>query len=303
MRIHHLNCSTLCPLGGHFTDRISPGLVAAHMVCHCLLIETSDGLVLVDTGLGIHDVAAPEERINPFLRAILRPKLDVNETAIAQIRALGFNPQNVKHIILTHLDFDHSGGIEDFPDAQIHVLETELRAANDPKGIKARIRYQASRLAKIKNWNTYYAEGEKWFGFEAVRQLKGIPPEIIMIPLCGHSEGHAGVAINTDKGWLLHAGDAYFFRGEINHDYSCPSGLRGYQKLIEANHKMRILNLIKLRDLAHDHHSEVRIFSSHDSVEFADLKNEPPRLLAGSPETFGNVLWMRQPTPERRPFH
>ncbi len=303
MRIFHLNCSTLCPLGGHFTDRISSGVFTAHMVCHCLLIETNDGLVLIDTGLGINDVAAPAERINPVLRAILRPKLDANETAIAQIRALGFNPHDVKNIILTHLDFDHSGGIEDFPDAQIHVLESELRAANDPKGIKARIRYQSSRLSKTKNWNTYYAEGEKWFGFEAVRKLKGIPPEIIMIPLCGHSEGHAGVAINTNQGWLLHAGDAYFFRGEINHDYSCPSGLRSWQKLIEANHKLRILNLIKLRDLAHDHPSEVRIFSSHDSVEFADLKHEPPRLLAGSPESFENVLWMRHAPIERRPFH
>ena len=48
MKIHHLNCGCMCPLGGAFYDGFSKGL-KAHLVCHCLLIETDrDGLVLVD---------------------------------------------------------------------------------------------------------------------------------------------------------------------------------------------------------------------------------------------------------------
>jgi glyoxylase-like metal-dependent hydrolase (beta-lactamase superfamily II) len=51
-------------------------------------------------------------------------------------------------------------------------------------------------------------------GFEAVRDLDGLPPEILLVPLAGHTWGHSAVAIDTGDGWLLHAGDAYFFRGE-----------------------------------------------------------------------------------------
>ncbi|MBA2405874.1 MAG: MBL fold metallo-hydrolase [Bdellovibrionales bacterium] len=293
MRIHHLNCSTFCPLGGHFTDRISPGLKEGHLVCHCLLVETHEGLVLIDTGLGMKDVFRPQDRMSSLFRGILRPKLDAHETAARQIRAIGFRPSDVRHIILTHLDFDHAGGIDDFPQAEVHVMESELKAATNPQGFISRRRYQPSQLTHAKTWNTYYAEGEKWFGFDSVRQLKGLPPEILMVPLAGHTEGHAGIAVNTDEGWLLHAGDAYFFRGEINHDYSCPTGLRAYQKMMEVNHKLRVLNQMKLRDLAHDHHGDVRIFSAHDAIEFEDLKKSEPRLLAGTSDNFENVLWMR----------
>lgn len=294
MRIHHLNCGSLCPFGGHMFDRLSKGLGEAHLVCHCLLVETQSGLVLIDTGLGMRDVFYPQERINPLFRTVLRPKLEAEETAVRQIRALGFQPSDVRHIILTHLDFDHAGGIDDFPHAQVHVMDAELRAATQPKGFVATRRYAPAQLTHSKTWNRYYAEGEKWFGFEAVRELQGLPPEILMVPLVGHTEGHAGIAVETDQGWLLHAGDAYFFRGELNHDYSCPSGLRGYQKLMETNRKQRIFNQLKLRDLAHDHHGDVRIFSAHDAVEFEDLKMEEPRLLAGTNETFENVIWMRR---------
>jgi len=303
MRIHHLNCSTFCPLGGHFIDRVSPGIKKGHLVCHCLLVETHEGLVLIDTGLGMKDVFRPQERMSPLFRGLLQPKLDPNETAARQIRAIGFKASDVRHIILTHLDFDHAGGIDDFPQAEVHVLESELKAAINSKGFIAKRRYQPSQLTHAKTWNTYYAEGEKWLGFEAVRKLKGLPPEILIVPLIGHTEGHAGVAVNTDQGWLLHAGDAYFFRGEINHDYSCPSGLRAYQKLMEVNHKMRIFNQMRLRDLAHDHHGDVRIFSAHDAIELEDLKSSLPRFLAGTSDNFENVLWMRKNNQERPPLH
>ena len=43
--------------------------------CHCLLVETSAGLVLVDTGLGLHDVAHARPRLSPFFLALVRPEL------------------------------------------------------------------------------------------------------------------------------------------------------------------------------------------------------------------------------------
>jgi glyoxylase-like metal-dependent hydrolase (beta-lactamase superfamily II) len=38
---------------------------------------------------------------------------------------LGFSPRDVRHIVLTHLDFDHAGGLDDFPWAMVHLLRRE----------------------------------------------------------------------------------------------------------------------------------------------------------------------------------
>ena len=54
LRVHHLDCGTLCPGAAHWL----PGLPLSppRMVCHCLLIESSQGLVLVETGIGLDDM-------------------------------------------------------------------------------------------------------------------------------------------------------------------------------------------------------------------------------------------------------
>ena len=59
MRIHHLNCGTCCPVGGRMFDGCSDSAFG-RLVCHCLLIETDEGLVLVDTGFGMKDVDHPQ---------------------------------------------------------------------------------------------------------------------------------------------------------------------------------------------------------------------------------------------------
>lgn len=41
-----------------------------------------------------------------------------------QIRRLGYAASDVCHIVLTELDFDHAGGLEDFPDARVHVFDS-----------------------------------------------------------------------------------------------------------------------------------------------------------------------------------
>jgi len=62
MRIHHLNCGCMCPYGGALYDGFSHG-IKAHLVCHCLLIETDNhSLILVDTGFGREDVRMADSR-------------------------------------------------------------------------------------------------------------------------------------------------------------------------------------------------------------------------------------------------
>jgi glyoxylase-like metal-dependent hydrolase (beta-lactamase superfamily II) len=272
MRIHHLNCGTCCPVGGRFFDGKSNGLLG-HLVCHCLLIESDAGLVLVDTGFGTRDVHHPHGRLSEFFLKLNNIQLRAEETAVAQVRQLGFRPEDVRHIVITHLDFDHAGGIEDFPNAVIHLTsrEKEVADARDGGLFVGRKRYRPQQWDEVGAWQLYpFGGGARWFGFDAVRDLKGLPPEILLVPLAGHTWGHAGVAVQESAGtWLLHAADAYFYRGEIgSHRYECTPGLRGYQALMEVDRRARLANQQRLRDLALHHSSEVRIFCAHDAVEF-----------------------------------
>ena len=57
MRIHHINTGTMCPIGRRFVNGTGSIFQRARMVCHCLLVETHDGLALVDTGIGLGDIA------------------------------------------------------------------------------------------------------------------------------------------------------------------------------------------------------------------------------------------------------
>lgn len=109
LRVHHLNCGTLCPHGGKLIGTPGGWLSPGKMVCHCLLVETRAGLVLVDTGMGTGDIDNPAQLGRPFV-ALTRPRLEHQETALAQIRVLGYSAADVRHIVVTHLDLDHAGG-------------------------------------------------------------------------------------------------------------------------------------------------------------------------------------------------
>ena len=67
MRVHHLNCISTCPLGGRIMDGQSVR-ARGRLTNHCLLVETDAGLVLVDTGLGLRDVADPRGRLSHLTR-------------------------------------------------------------------------------------------------------------------------------------------------------------------------------------------------------------------------------------------
>ena len=148
MRIQHLNCGTCCPVGGRMFDGCSDSAFG-RLVCHCLLIETNEGLVLVDTGFGMKDVDHPHRRLSEFFIRMNNIQFRPSETAIARVRQLGFDPKDVRHIVITHLDFDHAGGIEDFPNAAVHVTACEKEVAQEQQGGG----FVGSRRYRPRQWN------------------------------------------------------------------------------------------------------------------------------------------------------
>ena len=259
-------------------DGRTPGvLTRGKLCCHCLAIETSEGIVLVDTGFGMRDVVAPRTRLSKFFLTLLSPEFREEMTAVRQLQRLGFRAEDVRHIVLTHLDFDHAGGLDDFPHAAVHVLRQERDYALEQKTWLDRQRFRPQQWSTRANWRVYPSSaGEPWFGFDAVRQLAGLPPEILFVPLPGHTQGHAGVAIATRDHWLLQTGDAYFWHEEMDLQHPrCTPGLRMYQTLMEKDRRARLGNQQRLRELRRAHGSQVEVFCSHDPLEYEHLSGRP----------------------------
>ena len=271
--VHHLSCATMCPSAARL-----PGLMPRELVAHCLVIEGPDSLTLVDTGFGLEDVAEDGRRLGkPFVR-MTGARLDPRETAYEQVKAMGHSPEDVRDIVLTHLDLDHAGGLADFPWARVHVHRAELDAARHPSA-RERMRYLPAQWEHDPAWVEHAAEGDDWFGFASVR---AVGEDVLMVPLHGHTRGHSGVAVRRPEGgWLLHAGDAYFSTGDKETPRACPPGLRAYQSGLAVDGRRRRENLARLQELHAAHgpggDGEVTVFCAHDLAELEALRTRAPR--------------------------
>lgn len=255
MRIREINCGTLAPLSSRLTNGSGAWLGRGRLVCRCLLVEGSRGLLLVDSGIGTMPVGRA-------FGVIAGPRYDPRETAVAQVRAFGFRAEDVRDIVVTHLDLDHAGGLCDFPRATVHVRTRELDAAVCRPSLRARFRYRSVQWAHGPRWEPYGEGGDRWRGWEAV-SLRGVSDEVLLLSLPGHSPGHGGVAVRQGEGWILHAGDAFYHRGQVDPRRPwCPPGLTAFQEMAQWDRRARLRTLERLRSLSRD--PSVRLVCAHD---------------------------------------
>lgn len=109
---------------------------------------------------------------------------------------------------------------------------------------------------------------DEWFGFTTV-QPTGLPPEIQLIPLPSHTQGHIGVAVRDGDRWLLHCGDAYYYHRELDDHPEPHPILDVVQTGSEVHHDLRLGTQARLRELVRDHGDEVTTVSAHDPWELA----------------------------------
>ena len=150
------------------------------------LIDTGDEVILVDTGLpsGM-PVEAPDENSVAFIGKKIAEYMDA-------FRALGYKPEQVTKILLTHKHADHSGELRSFPNAEIYVGADEI-SADELKGIK--------NIVPVE-----YTDGP-YFNFPESQKIRD---GIYFIKAKGHTNGNSIVIAELD-------GLYYMFHGDITY--------------------------------------------------------------------------------------
>jgi glyoxylase-like metal-dependent hydrolase (beta-lactamase superfamily II) len=245
MKVYHLNCLNIeSPFGKG--------------IGHCILIESHGSLTLIDSGIGLIETQNPEKTLGKDLIEQSGFKLTESQTAVRQIEQLGLDPRNVDHIICSHLDPDHIGGLSDFPTAIIHLSKEEFDCFHF--GNERYLPYQLANQQKMK---LYSENDSEWYGLPA-RKLN-VNFEAYLIPLFGHTLGHCGVVFSVGDRWTFYVGDAYYLRAELIDENNPVDQLATIRSI---NNDMRIQTLKKLKIFINEHGNKFNYFGYHDPLEF-----------------------------------
>jgi glyoxylase-like metal-dependent hydrolase (beta-lactamase superfamily II) len=148
---------------------------------NCLLIETPAGRVLVETGIG--------DRLDEKTRSMRSYE---GPWIVPALRDAGFDPESVDVVAMSHLHFDHAGGLlaadgsRAFPRASIVAqrAEWEIALGDNPRLVAS---YVQPELRLVRDWGAEgWAEGE--------RELL---PGVTVVPTGGHSAGHQAVVVRA----------------------------------------------------------------------------------------------------------
>lgn len=168
-------------------------------------IEHPEGVILVDTGASAGLNRLP--KWHPYFRYAVRFRIEPEQEAGPQLRALGIGKADIKKIVLTHLHMDHDAGLHHFPDSEVLVSSTELREAS---GWAGRIRgYLPERWPKAFDPIAVDLASEPYGPFARSRRLTA-RGDVIAVATPGHTTGHLSVIVEGAEAAIFLAGDASY---------------------------------------------------------------------------------------------
>jgi len=183
----------------------------------CAIIERDDGLVLFDTGIGTRiaeDFKPLPHRGNWFFsKAVMRTEFEPSRDALVnQLPALGIDPTDVKHAVLSHLHWDHAGGMRDLPHTRFIINHREWDEAVSRKGIDAG--------AYIKGQFEGAGLDLQLISTDPDRPHLSFPASydvfddgtLVLVDVPGHAPGQLGMVVHLPSGRRFFlTGDSFYF--------------------------------------------------------------------------------------------
>ena len=153
------------------------------------VLRKGDRTILVDTGYDAAEAAARSRPIAQDPRDALRP--------------LGIRAEDVTEIIVTHLHYDHAGGLHLFPNAKLHLQTAEMVFATGPCMCHETLKkpftadHVCEAIKRLYSGQLVFHDGEG-----------EVAQGVTVHRIGGHSRGLQAVRVLTNAGWLCLASDA-----------------------------------------------------------------------------------------------
>jgi N-acyl homoserine lactone hydrolase len=214
------------------------------------LIFHEQGVILIDTGLNPDGLQDPEQAWGPRAK-IVQPRITAADDIRYRLKELGLKPNDVKMVILTHMHWDHTGGLRFFTHCPVLVQKAEHRFAYQPDSFVA-AQYMQNHLAFPVNFRLL--EGDQV-----------ILPGVSVIKTPGHTPGHQSILVQLPSGttYIL-AGDTISIEDNLNLKIpGCNtwSAQQSFDSICRLEHLSHLL--------------KAEIIPSHDLERFGELKKSP----------------------------
>lgn len=174
-----------------------------YLTHNALFIEHPKGNLLLDTGVGKGTREAFSE--NSWFHQLLFA-YELTTSAADQLQQAGIPLSSIAGVIPTHLHWDHSGGIPEFPHTPIWIQDVALehaRTGHAPSFFQSHIESPDTQ------WFSYELDEIPYEGFERSKDIYH-DGRLILVDLSGHTPGHTGLFVNFDSG------KRYFFIGDTS---------------------------------------------------------------------------------------
>jgi len=175
---------------------------------YAFVIEHPEGLIVVDTGETAR-VAEPGyfPWWHPYYRFALREWVQPEEEIGPQMRALGFDPNDVRWVLLTHLHTDHAGGLAHFPNAEHLLARREYE--NDTGALGLLRGFLPNRWPRWFHPTLIDMQPEPLGPFPSSYRVTQAD-DVHFVPTPGHTPGHLSVVVTTADVTYVLAGDASY---------------------------------------------------------------------------------------------
>ncbi|HZP41782.1 MAG TPA: N-acyl homoserine lactonase family protein [Candidatus Binatia bacterium] len=217
------------------------------------LIEHPRGLVLFDTG------SHPKVAEDPVAwwgagATLFRLRMRREDAVDYQLRGLGYQLEDVKYVVISHLHMDHTGGMYMFPNAKFFIGAGELPNAYWPK--------QYVRSVFCLN-DLLPTRGFDWVELDRDTDLFG-DGKLRMLVTPGHTPGNSALVVDLPNRPVILAGDTV----QINETFDALAPMP-----LDHDTAAAVQSVVRLKALRDA--TDARVWPSHDPVCWAEFPHGP----------------------------